>query len=434
MSYVKGLKCRECARTYPKEAIYVCEYCFGSLEVDYDYAAIGKVLTREKITAGPKSLWRYRELLPIEGDPTVGLFAGFTPFFRAKNLAKKLGLEELYIKDDSVCHPTWSFKDRVVSVALSRARELGFDTVSCASTGNLANAVAAHAAQAGFKCFIFIPSDLELGKIVGTLVCGPTLVAVRGNYDDVNRLCAEIGAKYHWAFVNINIRPYYAEGSKTLGFEIAEQLGWRTPDHVVVPAASGSLLTKIWKAFKEFEKLGLLKEKVKSKLHCAQPDGCSPIAKAILENSEVIRPEKPNTIAKSLAIGNPADGYYARDAVLQSGGSAARVTDDEIREGIKLLAETEGVFTETAGGVTVAAAKKLIREGKISRSESTVLAITGNGLKTQEAIQKHVGQPIAIDASVSSFEEKVMRSYNVKPTVIARTAAEGGWTKQSRNN
>ena len=414
MSHVKGLKCRECGRAYPKEAIYVCEYCFGSLEVDYDYDSIKKSLTREKITGGPKSLWRYRELLPIDQEPTVGLWSGFTPFFRSKNLAKRLGVETLYIKDDSASHPTWSFKDRVVSVALSKARELGFDTVSCASTGNLANAVAAHAAQAGFRCYIFIPADLELAKIIGTLVCGPTLVAAQGNYDDVNRLCAEIAARYRWAFVNINIRPYYAEGSKTLGYEIAEQLGWRTPDHVVIPAASGSLLTKIWKAFKEFEKLGLLEGPVKTKLHCAQPEGCSPIARAILEKAEVIRPEKPNTIVKSLAIGNPADGYYAKDAVNQSGGSAARVSDDEVREGIKLLAETEGVFTETAGGVTVAAAKKLIKEGKIGPRDSIVLAITGNGLKTQEAIQKSVGAPIAIDAHLSSFEERVMGKYNVE--------------------
>ncbi len=412
MSYVKGLKCRECGRLYPKEAIYVCEYCFGSLEVDYDYEGIRKSLTREKISQGPKSLWRYRALLPIDGEPTAGLSSGFTPFFRAKNLARELGVEELYIKDDSVSHPTWSFKDRVVAVALSRARELGFDTVACASTGNLANAVAAHAAQAGFKCFIFIPADLELAKIIGTLVCGPTLVAVRGNYDDVNRLCTEIAGRYRWAFVNINIRPYYAEGSKTFGYEVAEQLGWRTPDHIVIPAASGSLLTKIWKAFKEFEKLGYLENPVRSKLHCAQPNGCSPIARAILEKSEVIRPEKPKTIAKSLAIGNPADGYYARDAVFESGGSAAIVTDEEIQEGIKLLARTEGVFTETAGGVTVASAQKLIQEGKIGRRESIVLAITGNGLKTQEAIQKSVGEPTVIEAQVSSFEERVMARYN----------------------
>ncbi|MBI4114948.1 MAG: threonine synthase [Candidatus Omnitrophica bacterium] len=412
MSYVKGLKCRECGRLYPKEAIYVCEYCFGSLEADYDYDNIRKNISREKIAKGPRSLWRYRDLLPIDGEPTVGLSSGFTPFFRAKNLAKKLGLDELYIKDDAASHLTWSFKDRVVSVALSKAREFGFDTVACASTGNLANSVAAHAAQAGFKCFIFIPSDLEVAKIIGTLVYAPKLVAVKGNYDDVNRLCAEIAARYKWAFVNINIRPYYAEGSKTFGFEIAEQLGWKTPDHVVIPAASGSLLTKIWKSFQEFEKLGLLNEKVKSKLHCAQPLGCSPIARAILEKSEVIRPEKPNTIAKSLAIGNPADGYYARDAVFQSGGWAAQVTDNEVIEGIKLLAETEGVFTETAGGVTLAAAQKLIQQGKIKRNESVVLAITGNGLKTQEAIQKSVGEPTVIEPNVSSFEERVMGSYN----------------------
>jgi len=415
MSLVKGLKCRECSRLYPKQAIYVCEYCFGSLEVDYDYDAIKKNLSREKIAAGPKSLWRYRELLPLDGEPTVGLTSGFTPFFRAKNLAKHLGVNELYIKDDSASHLTWSFKDRVVSVALSKARELGFDTVSCASTGNLANAVAAHAAQSGLKCFIFIPSDLESAKVIASLVYGATLVAVRGNYDDVNRLCAEIASRYPWAFVNINIRPYYAEGSKTFGYEIAEQMGWQTPDHVVIPAASGSLLVKIWKAFKEFEKLGFLEKPVKSKLHCAQPDGCSPIAKAILEKAEVIKPEKPKTIAKSLAIGNPADGYYARDAVFQSGGSAAIVTDDEIRNGIKLLAQTEGVFTETAGGVTVASAKKLIEQGKIQKNESVVLAITGNGLKTQEAIQDSVGRPAVIEANVTSFEEKVMGRYNGAP-------------------
>lgn len=420
MSYVKGLKCRECGRPYPKQAIYVCEYCFGSLEVDYDYEAIRKNLTREKISKGPNSLWRYRELLPLDHEPTVGLTAGFTPFFRAKNLAKRLGISELYIKDDSCSHLTWSFKDRVVSVALSKAKELGFNTVSCASTGNLANSVAAHAAQAGFKCYIFIPADLELAKVVGTLVCAPTLVAVKGNYDDVNRLCAEIAARHKWAFVNINIRPYYAEGSKTFGFEIAEQFGWKTPDHVVIPAASGSLLTKIWKAFKEFEKLNILEKPVKTKLHCAQPEGCSPIAKAILEKADVIRPVKPDTIAKSLAIGNPADGYYAKDAVFQSGGSAAKVSDDEIRDGIKLLAETEGVFTETAGGVTVASAKKLIEQGKIKSQESVVLAITGNGLKTQEAIQKNVGEPIPIEPNVSSFEEAVMKSYNAPQSVIAR--------------
>ncbi len=408
MSFLKGLKCRECGREYPKQALYVCEYCFGSLEVAYDYEAIRKVLTRDKILKGPKSLWRYRELLPIDGNPTAGFYSGYTPLVKAEILAKELGVRELYIKDDSVCHPTCSFKDRVVAVALSRARELGFDTVACASTGNLANSVAANAAWAGFKRYIFIPSNLEKTKIVASLVYSPNLVAVNGNYDDVNRLCAEIAAKYRWGFVNINLRAYYAEGSKTLGFEIAEQLGWRTPQHIVAPAASGSLITKIWKAFKEFEKLGLLEAPLQTKVYCAQPEGCSPIATAIETNSDVIRPVKPVTIAKSLAIGNPADGYYAKDVINQSGGAAAIVSDHEIREGIKLLARTEGIFTETAGGVTLATAKKLIEQGRIPKNESIVLAITGNGLKTQEAIQDFVGSPTAIEPNLQSFENNVM--------------------------
>lgn len=408
MSFMKGLRCRECAREYPKQALYVCEYCFGSLEVAYDYEAIRKVLTREKILKGPKSLWRYRELLPIEGDPTVGFYSGYTPLVRAEILAKHLGVKELYIKDDSVCHPTCSFKDRVVAVALSRARELGFDTVACASTGNLANSVAAHAAWAGLKRYIFIPATLEKAKIIGTLVYAPNLIAVNGNYDDVNRLCSEIANKYHWGFVNINLRAYYAEGSKTLGFEIAEQLGWKAPDHIVAPAASGSLITKIWKALKEFSQLGLLQNELKTKIHCAQPEGCSPIATAINTKADVIRPVKPQTIAKSLAIGNPADGYYARDVVVQSSGHAGIVSDEEIREGIKLLARTEGIFTETAGGVTLATAKKLIESGKIPKHESIVLAITGNGMKTQEAIQQAVGEPILIDPNLGAFEKGVV--------------------------
>ena len=408
MSFLKGLRCRECLREFPKEALYVCEYCFGSLEAVYDYDGIKKSLTRNKILKGPKSLWRYRELLPIDGEPTVGFYSGFTPLVKADVLAKELGVRELYIKDDSVCHPTYSFKDRVVAVALSRARELGFDTVACASTGNLANSVAANAARAGFKRYIFIPANLERSKITGSLVYSPNLVAVNGNYDEVNRLCSEIAAKYRWGFVNINLRAYYAEGSKTMGFEIAEQLGWRAPDHIVAPAASGSLITKIWKALKEFEKLGLLENKVTTKIHCAQPEGCSPIATAIQSKAEVIRPVKPVTIAKSLAIGNPADGYYAKDVVANSGGSAGIVSDEEIREGIKLLARTEGIFTETAGGVTVATAKKLIEQGIIPKNESVVLAITGNGLKTQEAIQDAVGAPALIDPNLAAFESSVM--------------------------
>lgn len=416
MSYIKGLKCRECHRVYKAEAIYVCEYCFGSLEVDYDYDRIKQVISREKIQKGPKSIWRYRELLPIDGEPTVGFYAGYTPLFRADRLAKELGMKELYIKDDSVCHPTLSFKDRVVSVALTRAKELGFKTVACASTGNLAGSVSANAARAGLNRFIFIPSDLEVGKVIGSLVYAPNLVAVDGNYDDVNRLCAEIAAKYRWAFVNVNIRPYYAEGSKSYGYEIMEQLGWKTPQNVVVPIASGSLLTKIWKAFNEFKKLGLI-DHVDAKMYGAQALGCSPVVTALKEKTDIIRPVKPKTIAKSLAIGNPADGIYALDVIKESGGSGESVTDEEIVEGIKLLARTEGVFTETAGGVTVATAKKLIENGVIPRNESCVICITGNGLKTQEAITDHIGKPYRIKPSLSSFEENLRHEGHIKPDV-----------------
>jgi len=332
-------------------------------------------------------------------------------------LARVLGVKEIYIKDDTVCHPTLSFKDRVVAVALTKAREFGFDTVACASTGNLANSVSAHSAKAGLKRFIFIPADLEFAKILGSLVYEPNLVAVKGNYDEVNRLCAEIASKYKWAFVNVNIRPYYAEGSKTFGFEIAEQLNWKTPAHVVVPAASGSLMTKIWKAFKEFEKLGLIGP-VKTKMHCAQALGCSPISTMILEKSEVMKPVKPHTIAKSLAIGNPADGYYAKDVVNQSGGSAETATDEEIIDAIKLLAATEGIFTETAGGVTLACAKKLIQKGAIPKDESIVISITGQGLKTQEAIQHHLGRPHVIEPNLASFEDRVDFPENKKAVKV----------------
>ena len=407
MTFIRGLNCRECGRDFPAKPLYVCEYCFGSLEVDYDYAAIGRSLTRDKIQTRPMSIWRYRELLPIDGDPVVGFHTGMTPFFRADRLAKALGVRELYIKDDSVCHPTLSFKDRVVSVALSRAKELGFDTVACASTGNLANAVSALSAQAGMKCVIFIPSDLEAGKIIGSLIYAPRLISVEGNYDEVNRLCAEIAARYRWAFVNINIRPYYAEGSKTYGFEIAEQMGWTAPRHIVVPAASGSLLVKIWKGLKELHKLGLIPEP-KTKLYAAQAEGCSPIVTAVLEGSDIIKPVRPKTLAKSLAIGNPADGYYAADAIRETGGWGAAVEDREIIEGMKLLGQTEGIFTETAGGVTVAAAKKLIGEKKIPRHESVVICITGQGLKTQEAVADHIGKPVRIKPTLESFEERFL--------------------------
>ncbi|MBI4232827.1 MAG: threonine synthase, partial [Chloroflexi bacterium] len=310
MAFVSALRCRECGREYPTQALNVCDFCFGPLEVVYDYAAIGKVISRERIARGPLTMWRYQDLLPVDGEGATDLHTGFTPFFRAQNLGRLLGLDHLYIKNDAV-NPSYSFKDRVVSVATTKAQEFGFDTLACASTGNLAGSVAAHAAKARMKSFIFIPADLEQGKVVGAAIYGPTLVAVRGSYDEVNRLCSELADTYHWAFVNINMRPYYAEGSKTLGFEVAEQLGWRAPDHCVVPVASGSLFTKIWKGLNEFADLGLIPGPVRTRMHVSQAEGCSPIVEAWQARRTHIRPVKPNTIAKSLAIGNPADGFYA---------------------------------------------------------------------------------------------------------------------------
>lgn len=382
----------------------MCEYCFGSLEVEYDYLGITKVLSRDIIEGREKNMWRYKELLPLKGEATDGIGTGYTPFFKAEKLGEKIGIKELYIKDDSVNHPTLSFKDRVVAVALSRAKELGFTVTACASTGNLANSVAAQSAKTGLNVFIFIPADLESGKIVSTLVYGATLIAVKGNYDEVNRLCSELAAEKDWAFVNINIRPYYAEGSKTFGYEIIEQLGWEPPDHIVVPVAGGSLITKIWKSINEFKKVGIIKNN-KTKIHAAQAEGCSPVITALKEKSDVIKPVKPKTIVKSLAIGNPADGYYAVQTVNKSGGSGESVTDHEVIEGIKLLAQTEGVFSETAGGVTVATAKKLSQKGLFNKDEIVVLAITGNGLKTKEVLSGKLEEPIYIKPSLSSFEE-----------------------------
>jgi threonine synthase len=404
MGFVKGLKCRECGREYDIDPIYVCEFCFGPLEVIYDYEGIKEVLTREKILSRPQNLWRYKELLPIDSEPTSGLHSGFTPLVRADKLAQYLGLKKLYIKDDTVTHPTLSFKDRVVAVALSKAREFGFNTVACASTGNLAHSVSAHGAAGGFRRFIFIPASLERSKIVASLAYEPNLIAVDGNYDEVNRLCSEVANKYRWAFVNINIRPFYAEGSKTQGYEIVEQLGWRAPDAVVVPCASGSLMTKIWKSFKEMKEIGLIDE-VHTKVFAAQATGCSPIVTAIKEGVDVIKPVKPDTIAKSLAIGNPADGFYATQVIKESGGFGADVSDEEIIEAIKLLAKTEGIFAETAGGVTLASAMRLIEEGYIDRNGITVLCITGNGLKTKEAIVGHTIEPYHIKPNLKSFEE-----------------------------
>ncbi len=412
MGHVKGLRCKECKKEYPKEPIHVCEYCFGPLEVDYDYAAIGKKVSKASIQAGPPSMWRYKEFLPIDEEPKVGLHTGFTPLVRAKNLGKFLGLKELYVKNDSVNHPTFSFKDRVVSVAVSKAIEFGFDTVSCASTGNLANSVAAHAAEAGLKSVIFIPDDLEAGKILGTLVYGSQLIAIRGSYDDVNRLCSEIGANHNWAFVNINIRPYYGDGSKSYGYEIAEQLGWKAPANVIVPVAGSSLITKIWKALHEFSDLGLI-GKVNTKVFAAQADGCSPVVTAIKKGVDVITPVKPNTIAKSIAIGNPADGYYGVKTANESGGYGEEASDEEIVEAMKLLAETEGIFTETAGGVTLAVTRKLVEQGRIQPDEPTVICVTGNGLKTQEALQGRHEAPAVIEPHLSSFEEMFSNSLTV---------------------
>jgi len=410
ISTVKGLVCRECGRQYPVKPIHICEYCFGPLEVQYDYEKIAKTLTRNMIEKRPPNMSRYRELLPIDGSPTVGYEVGFTPLIKAKNLSEKLGVKEVYIKDDAVNYPTLSFKDRVVSVAISKAKEFNFSVVACASTGNLANSVAALAAKAGYESYIFIPCDLETSKIIGTTVYGAHLIGIKGNYDKVNRLCSEIAGRYNWAFVNINIRPFYSEGSKTFAFEIAEQLGWRVPDHIVVPMAGGSLITKIWKAFKEFEKLGFV-EKVKTKVHGAQASGCAPIVEAVKEGLELFRPvQNPKTIAKSLAIGNPADGYYATKSIRESGGWAEDATDEEIVEGIRLLAETEGIFTETAGGVVMAATLKLVKSGIIKSDETLVISITGNGLKTQEVLTSKLVEFPVIEPKISDFDELMQNS------------------------
>ena len=405
MSYVTGLKCRECKKEYPEEPLYVCEECFGPLEVTYDYERIRRNFSLDQIVSGPNSMWRYRALLPINEGPTVGSHVGFTPLIHAKRLGKHLGLNRLYLKDDTVNRPSLSFKDRVVAVAITKAVEFGFKTVACASTGNLANSLAAQATGAGLESVIFIPADLEEAKITGTLVYDSHVVAVRGAYDDVNRLCTEISSLYPWAFVNITLRPYYAEGSKTFGFEIAEQLGWRTPDHIIVPVAGCSLLTKIWKGFKELEILGWI-EKNTAKIYAAQPSGCAPVSRAVKDGSDTIQPVKANTIAKSLAIGNPADGYYGLEAIRETGGYGEDVSDDETIEGLLLLARTEGIFAETAGGVVVGVTKKLVEQGRIGKDDLTVLAITGNGLKTQELLVGRTQQRLQIEPTLDGFMKK----------------------------
>lgn len=405
MKRIKSLRCRECGSEYPIEPLHVCEYCFGPLEVEYDYDALSEVVTPEKIAKGPASLWRYYELLPVDSPPheCVDLGGGFTPLIKARRLGERLGLRNLYIKNDTV-NPTWSFKDRVVSVAVTKAREFGFDTVACASTGNLANALAAHAAKVGMRCFVFVPADIELNKVVGSLVYGPQLVAVEGNYDDVNRLCVEVASKFRWAFVNINIRPYYSEGSKTIVLEVLEQLGWKAPDHIVAPVASGSLLVKVWKGIKECHRIGLINS-VPTKVHAAQPSGCAPVVNAFKSGASMPKPVKPNTIVKSLAIGNPADGVYALRAIRESGGVAEEVTDEEVVEAIKLLAETEGVWAETAGGVTIAALRKLVQQGIVKRDDLTVALVTGAGIKTSEVVSESLREPIRIQPRLKAFEE-----------------------------
>ncbi|MBV8949886.1 MAG: threonine synthase [Actinobacteria bacterium] len=404
MVHVAGLRCRECGREYEVAAAFTCEWCFGPLEVAYDYDAIASAVSRERIASGPPTIWRYQDLLPVERAAAVDLGAGFSPLVRADRLASELGLGEVWVKNDTV-NPTNSFKDRVTEVALSKALEFGFKTVACASTGNLANAVAAHAARAGLRSFVFVPANLEPAKIVTTAVYGGNLVAIDGNYDDVNRLCAEVAGTYRWAFVNVNMRPYYAEGSKTLAFETAEQLGWAAPDHVVVPVASGSLLTKIHKGFGELHRVGLLDQEPRVRVSGAQAAGCSPVATAWIDGNDTIRPVKPSTIAKSLAIGNPADGYFALDAVRSTGGGLAAVTDDEVVDGIRLLAQTEGIFAETAGGVTIASLRRLAEQGVVRADERVVVYGTGIGLKTVAAVAPHVAPTATIKASLDAFHE-----------------------------
>jgi threonine synthase len=403
----KQLKCRECATEYPLEARYVCSRCFGPLEVFYDHSALTDVgEVRRRIQGGPQNIWRYHDFLPLEGPQPktrTGLPAGCTPLIRADRLAERLGLAEVWVKNDAH-NPTHSFKDRVVSVAATRARELGFDTLACASTGNLANSVAAHGAALGMAAYVLIPSDLEEQKILATGVYGTNLVKVRGNYDDVNRLCTELsGDRENWAFVNINMRPYYAEGSKTVAYEIAEQLGWELPDRCVVPIASGSLYTKIAKGFAEFIEIGLLDGDVPT-MNGAQATGCSPVAVAYEAGHDFCRPVKPKTIAKSLAIGNPADGPYALDLARETGGSIDMVSDDEIRAGIRLLAETTGIFTETAGGVTTAVLQKLAEAGSIGSDERVVIVITGEGLKTLDAVRDSF-TAYEVEPTIDSFED-----------------------------
>ncbi len=404
MRYFAGLQCSMCNAPFPPEALYVCDKCLGPLEATYDLEALRADVTRTLIESRPQNLWRYREFLPIEGDPRTGFHSGFTPLIRADRLARELGMRELYLKDDSVNHPTLSYKDRVVAVAATRAVELGISVFGCASTGNLGNSVAAHAARLGLECYVFIPRTLEPGKILGSAVSGPHVVAVDGTYDDVNRLCTQVGDRYGWGFANINLRSYYAEGAKTCAFEIAEQLGWRFPQHVVSPVAGGTLLPRIGRGFHQLREVGLVSGTL-PKIHAAQAAGCAPVVRALRQDLEYPEPVKPDTIAKSIAIGNPADGYQVLQTVRATGGDAETATDPEILDAIRLLATTEGVFTEPAGGTTLASAIKLIERGVLPRDESVVVCITGNGYKTTDAMAGKVREPTQLGRSLREFQE-----------------------------
>ena len=401
MSYARALHCRKCGQEYPVQPINLCDFCLSPLEVSYDYKAMARGLSQEKLAKGPLSMWRYRDLLPVEGKE-IDIGTGFTPLVKADNLGRELGLDRLYIKNDCL-NPTYSFKDRPVSVAVTKAREFGFDAIACASTGNLAASVAAHATKANMKAYVFVPSGIEPGKLVGAAIYNPVLMTVEGSYDDVNRLCAALAQRYNWGFININLRPYYAEGSKTLGYEVAEQLGWHAPDCVVAPAASGLLFTRIWKGLDELSMLGLI-EPINTHMYLSQAAGSSPIVSAFQAGALHVYPVEPDTIAKSIAIGNPADGYYALRVARQSGGGACAVTDEELIAGMKLLAQTEGIFAEAAGGVVVGALKKLAASGVIKRNELTVAFITGAGPRTQEIVADSV-RPFTVQPALESVEE-----------------------------
>jgi threonine synthase len=401
MSFARALRCRKCGQEYPVQPIGLCDFCLSPLEVSYDYKAMAEAVSRKKIARGPLGMWRYRDMLPVE-TKEVDIGTGFTPLVKADNLGRKLGLDQLYIKNDCLT-PTYSFKDRPVSVAVTKAQEFGFDTVACASTGNLAASVAAHAARANMRAYVFVPSGMEAGKLVGTAIYNPVLVTVDGSYDDVNRLCAELVRRYNWGFININLRPYYAEGSKTLGYEVAEQLGWRAPDCLLTPAGSGLMFTRIWKGLQELAMLDLI-ERVDTHMYLTQAAGSSPIVNAFETGSLHVHPVTPDTIAKSIAIGNPADGYYALMTARQSGGGACAVTDDEAIAGMKLLAQTEGIFAEAAGGVVIGALRKLAASGAIKKDELTVAFITGAGPRTQEIVSDIV-QPFTVQPTLESFEE-----------------------------